>query len=304
MLISVQTASILGIQGIDKGFRMIAEAGFDGVDFNLDHCLSGKAIRNNECSGFFDQTEEEMRAAIKPYKDAAQKYSVKFVQAHAPFPSWVNNETTNAYVLEAIKKTIMLCDYVDCRNLVVHPCIIVEDPKLEYAENIRLYSALIPTLRKYKVTCCLENMFSSYRGKLTEAVCSDPYETVHYIDELNKLAGERLFGFCLDVGHATLLGKDLYRFISILGDRLQVLHVHDNNGLQDEHLFPYMGITNWDRFCRALGEYNYQGTLSFETFNALETFDNALAPQLLALLGATGKLLAERIDATRKKESN
>ena len=100
-------------------------------------------------------------------------------------------------------------------------------------------------------------MFSSYRGKLTEAVCSDPYETVHYIDELNKLADERLFGFCLDVGHATLLGKDLYRFISILGDRLQVLHVHDNNGLQDEHLFPYMGITNWDRFCRALGEYNY-----------------------------------------------
>ena len=107
MLISVQTASILGIQGIDKGFRMIAEAGFDGVDFNLDHCLSGKAIHNNECSGFFDQTDEEMRAAIKPYKDAAQKYSVKFVQAHAPFPSWVNNETTNAYVLEAIKKTIM-----------------------------------------------------------------------------------------------------------------------------------------------------------------------------------------------------
>lgn len=87
MLISVQTASILGIQGIDKGFRMIAEAGFDGVDFNLDHCLSGKAIHNNECSGFFDQTDEEMRAAIKPYKDAAQKYSVKFVQAHAPFPS-------------------------------------------------------------------------------------------------------------------------------------------------------------------------------------------------------------------------
>ena len=57
MLISVQTASILDIQGIDKGFRMIAEAGFDGVDFNLDHCLNGKAIHNNECHGFFDQTE-------------------------------------------------------------------------------------------------------------------------------------------------------------------------------------------------------------------------------------------------------
>ena len=68
-------------------------------------------------------------------------------------------------------------------------------------------------------------------------------------------------------------------------------------------MFPYMGITNWDRFCRALGEYNYQGTAQLlETFNALETFDNALAPQLLALLGATGKLLAERIDAARKKE--
>ena len=85
-----------------------------------------------------------------------------------------------------------------------------------------------------------------------------------------------------------------------LGDRLTVTHVHDNNGLDDEHLFPYMGITDWDRFCRALGETGYDGPLSFETFNALNTFDTALAPQLMSLLGATADLLAGRIEGARK----
>ena len=300
MIKSVQTGSILDVHGIEKGFAMIAAAGFEGVDFNLDHLLSGRDIVNGKLMGFFDQTDAEMCEFIRPYKEAAESCGVSFAQAHAPFPSWVDNASTNAYVIHAIKKTIMLCDYVGCRNLVVHPAIITGDPALEREENLKLYTALIPELKRYRVTCCLENMFSAYRGKLTEAVCSDPHEAADYIDELNARAGERVFGFCLDTGHATLLGKDLRRFIETLGDRLTVTHVHDNNGLDDEHLFPYMGITDWDRFCRALGETGYDGPLSFETFNALNTFDTALAPQLMSLLGATADLLAGRIEGARK----
>ena len=101
-------------------------------------------------------------------------------------------------------------------------------------------------------------------------------------------------GNCDEIGRLHGIVKET------LGDRLTVTHVHDNNGLDDEHLFPYMGITDWDRFCRALGETGYDGPLSFETFNALNTFDTALAPQLMSLLGATADLLAGRIEGARK----
>ncbi len=299
MLLSVQTAPILDKFGIDEGFAMIAEAGFQGVDFNIDHTLPGGQIRAHELHGFFDQTDEEMLEAARPYKEAAEKYGIKFVQAHAPFPNNVGVDATNEYVLNAVKKTIMIMGYVGCPKLVVHPGFLPYDQRLDKAEewdfNIKMYSALIPDLKKYGVTCCLENMFTRHRGKIMQAICSDPAEAVRYIDTLNEIAGEKLFGFCLDTGHVNLLGHDQYELIKTLGDRIVCLHVHDNDGLADEHLFPYMGIIDWDGFCRGLKEIGYAHDFSFETFRGIETFDLALAPQLLSLLHATGELFVSRI---------
>lgn len=45
------------------------------------------------------------------------------------------------------------------------------------------------------------------------------------------------FGFCLDVGHQhTFSDTPMIRWLEILGDRLQELHVHDNDGAADAHL--------------------------------------------------------------------
>jgi len=300
MLISVQTGSILDPFGIEEGFQMIADAGFDGVDINLDHCLPSRQIREGVCAGFFDQSDEAILAAIRPYREAAQKRGIRILQAHAPFPTYTTDRAMNDYVSHALKKTIMMCNFLGCKYLVVHPGFLPADARMtpdeEWALNIEMYSNLIPALKEYGVICCLENMFSGLRGKLMQAICSVPEEANHYIDLLNEIAGEELFGFCLDTGHAMLLGQDLYTVIHQLGSRIRILHVHDNNGLSDEHLFPYMGITDWDRFCRGLKEINYKNHLSFETFRGLDTFDAALTPELLKLLHATGELFVSRIE--------
>lgn len=44
--------------------------------------------------------------------------------------------------------------------------------------------------------------------KIYSAICSDIPEACVYIDKLNEIAGEKLFGFCLDTGHLNLLGLD------------------------------------------------------------------------------------------------
>jgi len=300
MLLSVQTAPILDTFGIEDGFRMIAQAGFDGVDFNIDHALPGGKIRANDCSGFFDQTDEAMIEAVRPYKEAAEKYGVKFLQAHAPFPTLVKEQATNEYVLGALRKTIMLMDYVGCRNLIVHPGFLGGDDKLtpeeEWEYNVNMYSALIPDLKKYGVVCCLENMFTRHRGKIMQAICSDPMEACAYVDHLNELAGEELFGFCLDTGHAMLVGHDLSDVIRVLGDRITALHVHDNGGVNDDHMFPYMGITDWDRFCAGLKEIGFSRPLSFETFHAMEVADKAVWSEMLVLLNAIGRRFAAKIE--------
>ena len=299
MKLAVQTSRILDVFGIDEGFRMIADAGFDGVDMNLDHCLRGPEIRSGELNAFFDQSDADILEFLKTYADAAKKYGVAFSQAHAPFPCRVANDATNAYVQMALQKTAMMCDYLDCRYMVVHSGFLPEGER-EYPDewdyNIRMYAGLLPALKKYSVTCCLENLFTRWRGKIMEGPCSNADEAVRYVDALNAMAGEERFGFCFDVGHANLTSKDVYKYLITIGKRLKILHVHDNNGVEDEHLFPYMGIIDWDRFCRGMKEIGFHQTMSFETFNALKTFDPALTPELLRLLHATGRLFASRIE--------
>ena len=298
--IGVQTAPVIDVFGPDAGFRMIHEAGFDCVDFNVDHYMPGSEIHSGNFNGFFDQDMDAILKAMQPIRDAARKYSVEFGQAHAPFPSFVkNNDFVNEKVLDALKKCIEICAYLDCPHIIVHPAFFGYDdrmdPDTEWDANIAMYSALIPTIKKCHVTVCLENMFTARRGKIYEAICSDFNEAAAYIDELNDIAGQKCFAFCLDTGHALLLGHDIYTAIMQVGERIETLHIHDNNGLSDQHLAPYMGVLDWNRFIQGIKDVGYQGNLSFETFNACQVFDQALMGDVLKLIGATGKMFAKRI---------
>lgn len=300
MKLCVQTGSILEKFGIDRGFRMIHESGFDGVDFNINQTLPCETILAGETVPLYDAGEEALIDAMRPYKKAADKYGVEITQMHAPFPSYVKNEAENAYVLKAIQACIRAAAYFGCGHLIVHPFFLGYDDKLspeaEWKKNIDSYSQLIPAAKRYNVTICLENMFTGHKGKVYAACCADMAEANRYIDKLNELAGEKRFAFCLDTGHALLLSKDIYSTILELGPRLETLHIHDNNGLLDQHLFPYMGVLDWDRFTKGIRDVNYRGTLSFETFNALNVIDDALAFEALTFLSATGRLFAKRIE--------
>ena len=133
--------------------------------------------------------------------------------------------------------------------------------------------------------------------KIYTASCSDMNETCRYIDELNAIAGEKRFGFCLDVGHLLLLGIDPCNAIEALGDRLVTLHVHDNNGIDDGHTLPYLGVCNWKRFVKGLRESGYQGNLNYETESFNKIFPKELIPAALKMLGATASYLRDNIQA-------
>ncbi|MDO4356321.1 MAG: sugar phosphate isomerase/epimerase family protein [Clostridia bacterium] len=304
MKIGVQTRGILTRLGIDAGMRAIAEAGFETVDFNTDYELSYGDIVAGHTHSVFDGTEADVAAAMKPFRAAADKYGLTVGQMHAPYPTYVNDATTDAYLQRAMSKCAAACEALGCGHLVVHPAFLQYDqalsPEREWQLNMERYGALIPSLKRYGVTCCLENMFVNYktgRGgrKIIGACCSDPHEAARYIDELNAMAGEKRFAFCFDTGHALLLGMDAVRTLGILGSRVECLHLHDNNALEDQHLAPYMGVMDWDAVIRGLKAIGYAGNLSFETYNTLNVFDEALLPECLRLICAAGRLFRTRL---------
>ena len=51
-------------------------------------------------------------------------------------------------------------------------------------------------------------------------------------------------GICLDLGHAHMT-VGIPEAVATLGPRIASVHVHDNNGLKDEHLWPGDGAIPW-----------------------------------------------------------
>ncbi len=57
-------------------------------------------------------------------------------------------------------------------------------------------------------------------------------------------------GICLDVGHANLCYGGFEAAFEACGKRITQLHLHDNHGTRDEHLWPGGGTVDWESVVR------------------------------------------------------
>lgn len=312
--ISIQTTNFLNdVCGYDEKFAMLSTAGFDAIDYNINSNYPAGDIAAGKLNAFFSMSTEKICEHLTPFKKSAYKNGLFFGQMHAPYPSHVlGNESVNRFLIEAIKKSIAAAAFLECPYIVVHPAMV--EQVLGYEEEHRLnmerFQALIPAAKKYGVTVCLENMFYTSEGHLYEASCADFHEAARYIDDLNNLAGKECFGFCYDLGHANILGKNNRRSLQILGSRVKALHIHDNNTREDLHLMPFTFTTNWgidhttdwNGFIRGLADIDYRGTINFETHQIYHVFPEAVHPQMLALMAAIGRYFSDEIEKAKKTE--
>ena len=307
--VGVQSGGIFSGTDYDKNFGILADHGFECVDFNIDTFLGGEQIRKGEANGFFDQSLEELYTFFTPCRDAAVKHGIEFSQMHGPFPLWVDgrDEDMNPYVIEATKKCMAVAGFLGCPYIVVHPVNAqwLYGKEREREINLNIYRQLIPAAREYGVKICLENLFVQIKGRCFEGPCADVEEAVWYIDKLNAEAGFEAFSFCLDVGHANLYARNLKEYIKALGHRLGIMHIHDNDGQTDLHMLPYSYVRNngkdhiidWDGFIAGLREIGYRGNICFETFRCMSAFPKDVHPQLLDLICALGRHFVNAITA-------
>ena len=295
---------------IDKVCAMYKANGIDGVDFGFD-CYSH--WHGYPEKFFSSRTIDELKDFFTPYKEAFEKHGIEVVQTHPPFPSFKfvdspdeTKEEFNKRALDATKKTLELTAFFGCKYAVVHPAHGVIDMDLDELKkaNMKYYSQLIDDARKFGVTICLENMWNRRDGgAIVDSACSNPYEAVDYIDTLNDMAGEELFGFCFDVGHANLTGKNMRNDLRILGKRVKVLHIHDTDKLEDRHTIPYAyigsknrSVTDYAGFLMGLRDIGYEGHISFEIGNAFNAFPKPTHPALCALVASIGRYFENEIE--------
>ena len=307
MKISVQPGDLWRLFGHETTYAMIREAGFDGIDWNLDHAWNHAEVKNGTLS--YCVFEEDMDTIRKHYAQELaiiRKNNLQILQAHAPFPSIVDGfPELSARVPKIYENCIRLCRDAEIPYLVIHGISRAYDGSdMTRAEmiqkNIDLYAPMIPIIKETGVMVLLENLFWDHDGASYDATCSDPHEAAELLDLLNAKAGAECFGLCFDMGHNNLLNWDMASYLKCLGSRIKALHLHDNDGKGDWHMLPCAGTVDWGKLCTLLREIGYDGAINFETFcyyDLKRTLPSAV-PVLLRYLAETGKVFAEAIHPT------
>ena len=121
----------------------------------------------------------------------------------------------------------------------------------------------------YNVWLCVENVFEGDRCSVANA---GEFEILFGASKSPRLR------FTLDTGHANLYGV-VYDLIESFPEKLFFTHLHDNNGVRDEHLVPGHGVIDWRRLLSCFDDADYSGPFNFELREECEL------PELIHIIG-------------------
>ena len=156
-------------------------------------------------------------------------------------------------MLDEIKRALDISEVIPFRYLIQHLGVQGE----EYDE--RKVEAAFTSLEEI-------HLFAKARGvevllENTPNDLSSAERLVQFLDQTHlKLH------FCLDVGHANM-NEGVAAAFGILKDRIRSTHLHDNNGSEDHHLWPFHspgGTIDWSETMRLLRSLPQQYPLLLE----------------------------------------
>lgn len=299
MKLTMNIAESEGRFGLEKALLLIKNAGFDSVDYGLGAMEQQDAILNDTAK--YREEAEHIRAL-------ADEVGLPITQTHAPFSyqNWKDPVVYEEFILPSIKRSIEISAMLGAKVAVVHPLhhwTYKGHEEEIFERNMVFYRSLIPLCKEYNIKVGIENMFQRelLRGQLSFDTCNQIPEFIRYVDTLDS----EYMVACLDIGHVGLPVRDdeAWDFIRALGhDRLQALHVHDNDYRNDRHALPYLGRIDWNEVTKALGEIDYQGDFTYEV--NLTTFmskfmSEELIPTAMRYAHDVGRHLCSLVDKNR-----
>jgi len=107
-------------------------------------------------------------------------------------------------------------------------------------------------------------------------------KAVELAEVLSKVGLGRVYA-CLDVGHASIVREPLRRYSEILGSRVRVLHIHDNDGLRDLHLPPGAGTLDLGELAEVVERTRPEKLIAEVACRGLERCDVELRQTLSVL---------------------
>ena len=291
MKISTQTGRFMHYFDDKEIVDMLSDAGFDAIDysfFDTDRC-------NPNIS---DAEYKERFTELRKY---AENKGMYFNQSHAPHPSSLSGKAFTERRFDEVITALKNSSYLGVRNIIIHPYQHLsyytgENTEALFEMNMGFYKKLIPYCEEYGITVCAENMWQCYgdSDKIWDSTCSRAEEFVRYIDGV----GSPFVKACVDIGHTVLVGENPVNMIKALGNRVAALHVHDNDGIKDEHTVPFHGIIKWNEVAKALKDIGYSGEITLETEGFMNQYNipKELVPASAKYMAETARLFADMVE--------
>lgn len=195
-------------------------------------------------------------APLKVHSMHSPMYSDIYSGLSGPQSVITLTETTKAERIrnvDEVKRAIEVSEAVPFRYLIQHIGVLHEeynDFKLEAAfhslEELKIFA------KPYGIEILLENI----PNELSTAERLKYFLSTTHLD----------FGFVFDTGHANI-GHGVEHEFEIMKERIKSLHVHDNNGKDDKHLYPFLakgGTIDWGRTMELLRSRQDQYPLLLE----------------------------------------
>ena len=213
----------------------IADSGFDGIDLSFDLFSD---LGNPLC------VEGDIYSVLYSLRSRAEKRGLTIPSCHLPFymPSPDDTVAMKRYI-RGLTEGIKAAAYLKIPAAVIHP-IVRHSSVCNYnrwkEENLAFLTPLCDLAKQKGVILCIENMTGiPYPHEPRELVFGSRAKDIRWLaDQLGT-------GICWDFGHANLTGLCQSAELNVVGDKLRMMHIHDNNGKTDNHLNPFDGEVDW-----------------------------------------------------------
>lgn len=216
---------------LEERFRLIREAGFDCVML------------------WWGDDFYELDGEKTNHPKLARKHGLMVENAHAPYQFsndlWNSGLDGDAYE-ELIINCIKDCAACEIPTLVMH----INDGPLPAQlgnDGIQRLARLVEEAEHDNIVLALENL-----------------QTPKYLDYVFSRINSEHLGFCYDSGHEFAI-SGRFSLLKKYGHLLKALHLHDNNGKEDQHLLPGEGQIDWTNLAMQIKDTGYTGPVALES---------------------------------------
>ena len=254
----------------EKGaIRFAKFIGADCVDFDLlgyDESIPGN---------LYTRSDDEIQTHFENLAAYAKEIGVEISQTHGRIKGFVNDPEKDDSLIRSARLDCLATKALGAKYCVMHTATTIRMGKDAPAElmhrlNADMYSRILPFAKQYDVIIATETF-----GDATSLGCIDFFGDITQFIRGYDAVAERnsdyadWFKVCMDTGHTNKSTRfpgnpPVGEVIRMLGSRIAVLHLNDNDTLTDQHKIPMTGTIDWKDVFKALDEIGYAGTYSME----------------------------------------